>query len=275
MRLVGQSWRYLRREPRLFVLPAISSLATAIAALAIFAPALYLTRDARMEISLLVATAVSAGPFIFISTFFNVGFLAMVIAHQRGERATVRDGLRAARARLPQILAWTLLAAIVGVVLDALARLPGGDLGERILSGLAGLAWSLATFFAVPIIALEGTGAIESVRRSARVFRERWGEAVIGDIAIGVVFTVLLIPGFGIGMLGVDLLENGASALALGLIAAGVVLVVPLLILSSALAELFTLELYRLSAGCAVAGPFTEEQLRAAIEPRKRRWWRR
>src|SRR4051812_12888643 len=76
--LVDDSWAFLRRRPRLLVLPAISAVATGLAALVLFVPTLYLTRDLSAKVSFFIAGAVCAAPFAFISTFFNVAFLAMV-----------------------------------------------------------------------------------------------------------------------------------------------------------------------------------------------------
>jgi MFS family permease len=276
-RLVDDSWSYLRRRPRLLVLPALSALALSIATLALFVPTLYLTRDLSMKLSYFIAGAVCAGPFIFISTFFNVGFLSMVMAEERGEQPRVRDGLRAARRRLGAIAAWTLLATIVGQILSGLQRLPGGDWAGQLLGALGGLAWNMATFFVVPVLALDQTGAREAVTRSAKTFRERWGETVTGDVTIGVVFGVLMIPGFIVGFVGTAFLDDHAYATGIVLLVVAVVLVAPLLVLNGAMTELFTLALYRYARGETATGPFGKAQLEAAIVPANpgRRWFRR
>jgi len=47
------------------------------------------------------------------------------------------------------------------------------------------MAWSLVTFLAVPVIAIEGTGPFETLKRSASLFKSRWGQQITGNIAIG------------------------------------------------------------------------------------------
>lgn len=273
-RLLGDSWRYLRGEPRLFALPAIAMLATTLAAIAIFVPALLLI-DASPKITALLAGALAAFPLTFISTFCNVGFLAMVVAHQRGEKPSVGDGLRAARGRIGPILTWSLLAAGVGVVLDALARIPGVEAVGGVARWLGGLAWGLATFFVVPVLAVEGTGAIDSVRRSATTFRRRWGETVVGDLAIAVIFGFLAIPGVLLAIGGFITIDEGAPATGAILVAVAVVLLAPVLTAQSALTQLFTLSLYRHTTEGAVTGPYDERDLRAGFETPQRAWWRR
>ena len=60
-----------------------------------------------------------------------------------------------------------------------------GGIGGQIAARLVGMAWSLVTFLAVPVIAIEGTGPIETLKRSASIFSERWGQQITGNIAIG------------------------------------------------------------------------------------------
>ena len=57
------------------------------------------------------------------------------------------------------------------------------------------LAWSLVTFLAVPVIAIEGTGPFETLKRSASLFKSRWGQQITGNIAIGgAVFLFGILP---------------------------------------------------------------------------------
>jgi uncharacterized membrane protein len=118
---------------------------------------------------------------------------------------------------------------------------------------------------------------VKSVRRSAEVFRRRWGEAVTADISLGILFSLLIAPGAAVGIAGAEILEHDDVALGISLIVAGVFLAAPPLVVSSAMTELFTFELYRFSVDGerrVVGGPFTSGQLASAIAPR-RRWWRR
>ena len=74
---------------------------------------------------------------------------------------------------------------------DGPAREPGRDRSAQIAARLVGMAWSLVTFLAVPVIAIEGTGPFETLKRSASIFRERWGQQITGNIAIGAAIFLL------------------------------------------------------------------------------------
>jgi hypothetical protein len=273
--LLGRSWTFLRANPRLMVLPTLSALSTTIAALILFAPTLVWATEqgVPLKLALFAATLVSILPFTFITTFFNVGFLSMVLEVRGGREATVGQGLAAARGRLRPIVAWSLLASGVGALLSALEHVPGAEWAGKLISALGGLAWGLATYFVVPVLTIHGTGARDSVRRSARVFRDRWGEQVTGDITIGVVFLLLATPGILVGVGGSAALGSNPTT-GIVLIAIAVVLVAPLLVASSSLTQLFQLDLYRYAVDHDASGLFAADQLEAALKPRKRRWRR-
>ena len=76
----------------------------------------------------------------------------------------------------------------------------------KVIIGMIGFAWSVATYFVVPIIAFEQLGPFKAIKRSATVLRSSWGEAMISNLGIGLIFFLLaliglipLILGFVIG----------------------------------------------------------------------------
>ena len=209
-----------------------------------------------------------------MGTFFNVAFLGAVEQHLRGETPTVAGGLRFARARIRRILVWALLATGVGLALRALAQLPIGDWVSSLLSFLGGLAWTAATLFVVPILVLEDVSAPKAVKQSARVFRQRYGEGITGQLSIGVVTGVSLLPTFILG--GVAVAVGGASitvAALLGLVAAVWFLCVT--VVSGAVGSLFTLLLYREATEGTVLGPLTGIAPEDVLSRRRRASWRR
>jgi Family of unknown function (DUF6159) len=272
-RLIGRSWDLLSARPRLLVMPAVSAVAITIAALVIFLPVLWWTRHLPSKVSVVIASAAAGLPFTIISTTTNVAFLAMVDAHLGGEEPRVRQGLRVAWQRRWPILGWSLLASGVGAILDALQELPGVEWLGRIVGFIGGLTWSLATFFVVPVLAVEGLGPFASVRRSARVFRERWGETLSGELSLGAVIGLAMIPG-GIALTaGVIAFDDTSWITGAILLSVGIVLLAPLLALQAALTQLFQYAVFREATTGELPPQFTQEDIGAAFTPR-RRWWR-
>ena len=71
------------------------------------------------------------------------------------------------------------IAVVIGLLENQ-----GGALGD-IAGRLIGTAWSLVTFLSVPVIAIEGTGPVQTLKRSGAMFRQRWGQQITGNLAIG------------------------------------------------------------------------------------------
>ena len=117
-----------------------------------------------------------------IMVFFNTALVAAAVDAITGREVTIRGGLRAAAARLPQLLAWAALSALVGVALRALER--ANQRVGALVSALLGTGWTALTYFVVPALAVEGCGPVQAVRRSGQILREKWSRAFVGDLAV-------------------------------------------------------------------------------------------
>jgi hypothetical protein len=122
--------------------------------------------------------------------FFNTALVGSALAYMNGERPTVGDGLRIAVSKLPQILGYALIAASVGMLLRMLQE-RFGFIG-RLIVGLIGLAWTVATFLVVPILAATDQGPIDAVKHSAGMLKQTWGENIIGNAGINLVFGLVM-----------------------------------------------------------------------------------
>lgn len=155
----------------------------------------------------------------FVVIFFNAAMISCVLQCFDGKEPSVRAGLALAAAvgRLPQILAWSFVAATVGLVLDVLQSLLREKLGiigiiGGLLVGLAELARSVATYFVVPVLVVEAVGPIEAIKRSSAILRRTWGEAIGGEGGLGIIsfllwlaaVAVIAAAGFVAGAAGVN-----------------------------------------------------------------------
>jgi len=135
----------------------------------------------------------------FVVIFFNSALVGCANIRLSGGDPTVGDGLRIAAARLHRILAWALVAATVGVLLQSLRNrrnIFGGLLGSAL-----GLGWTLITYLIVPVIIFENRGIFDSIYRSAELFRKHWGEQVAGSFGFGLLNLLLFLPGLLLGAL--------------------------------------------------------------------------
>ena len=128
----------------------------------------------------------------FVIVFFNAALTACAMKVIAGEAPTIGYGLSAASRRLPQIIGWALLSAVVGVVLKAIEN--AHEKAGQIVAALLGMAWTIMTYFVVPVIVMDGVGPIEAFKRSAGTLKKTWGEALVGHFSLGLLSFLLMLP---------------------------------------------------------------------------------
>lgn len=276
MSMARASWDVVRDDRRLLVLPLLSALASVLAVVAILGPAFVLVHNSDSSTPIYPALAVELYALTFIGGYFGVAFAAMVSAHLDGRRATLGDGLAAANSRASAIGWWTFIAGTVGLLIRALQQLPGvGGLVEAIVANTLGFVWGAATFFVIPVLALERRGAKDAIARSAHVVRERWGESATGFVSITAAFVILMVPLF----LCVTFVSAAFAHSAPGVVAVVMVFVIiamlALALLQAALQQVFRVVLYRYAATGQVPQGFDAAALEQAARPRRRGLFRR
>jgi Family of unknown function (DUF6159) len=190
-RLTKISWSLARTDPALRVLAGVQLLATA-AGFALMLELGGAFSSAFHTGRLVLASIVLAYPLTFVGVFIGVAICAAADGAMRGHPLGTRGALGVACHRIGAIAMWSLLAAGVGVALERLSSLL--PFGERIVAWLVGMAWSVATIFVIPVLALEQRTAPQTLRRSATLVRERWGESLAGSLAIGAWTLLVILP---------------------------------------------------------------------------------
>lgn len=272
--LTKESWAVVRADRSLLIFPMVAGVCALVVAAVFFG--LGAGVGAASDSVWAAAPFVVVGVYLLIvvGQFAAVALAACATASLDGQDTTVAQGVRAARERLGVILAWSAVQLVVGALisaLQALLREGAGNVVSAIVGGLANATWSVATFFVVPILALEGVGPREAIKRSAGVVRQRWGEGVVGSAAIGgAIFLFGILPGAAIVAAGIAL-TGGSAALGGVLIAVGVVVVVLAALLQVTLSAVFRVALYRFATQGDAPGHFSAAQLDAAFQPRRRR----
>lgn len=139
----------------------------------------------------------------FVVVFFNTALVHCTHLYFNGEEPTIRKGLQFSLSRVGAIFSWAIFAATVGSILRILQE----NLGTvgKIITGLIGIVWSIATFFVVPVIAYENLGPVGAFKRSAQMMKEKWGEKLGSAFSFGLVqimaMLLLAIPALLLGLL--------------------------------------------------------------------------
>jgi hypothetical protein len=259
--LTKKSWGLLRENPELVRFPLYGGAATIVCAIVVVGPGVYLIEDDQTVFGGALAV-IGFYLLAVIGTYFSVGLAAAADMIFHGREASVSDGLAVARTRFSQIAGWAAVSTTVGLALSALEN--QGAIGE-IVGRLLAVGWSLITFLAVPVIALEGTGPFETLKRSSSLFKSRWGAQVTGNIAIGgAVFLFGVLPSALLIFAGFLIWASAGFAGALLLVLGVIGLAISMLV-SRALSNIFGVALYRYALDGEALGGFTADELNSAV----------
>ena len=196
--------------------------------------------------------------------FANSALIGAALIRLRGGDPTVGDGFRIAFGHFGKILGYALIAATVGLILRWIAD-KSKTLGRFVVS-LVGLAWNLATYLVVPVLVVEEVGPLESVKRSAAYLKKTWGEQMVGNFSIGLVFGLLSML---VLVVGVPLFIWAASAESVAaMVAIGVVVILILILLSlisNTLEGIYVAAVYYYIAQGQTGGFFSKELIEGAF----------
>jgi hypothetical protein len=275
--LARNSWGVLRTDKQLLIFPVLSGLSCTLVTASFVIPVLFLAmQNPQREFNLEnISPVVQYGLLFafyfvtyFVVIFFNSALTSCALTRFNGGVPTIGGGVQAAVARLPQILAWTLVAATVGVLLKIVEN--AHEQIGKIVSALLGTAWTVVTFFVVPVLVVENVGPFAALSRSVAILKRTWGEALIGNFGIGLFMFVLAIPGILLLVIGVAMMATAPALLLLGLfvLAMAVVYFLLLMAVSSAMNVVFVAAVYQYAAHGSVPAGFSEQSVRHAFGPK-------
>ncbi|WP_426561599.1 DUF6159 family protein [Angustibacter sp. McL0619] len=260
--LLNASWQLLRKDTELLWLPVLSAAFTTLAALAIFGAGFGLglvdpdTDFDSPRVSAIAVVVVVAVVTTVVAVFFQVALAAAAVERADGGDPDLRSALAAAWARRMVILKWAVVLATVGLLLRLIQERLGGLAG--FLTRLIGeAAWGVATYFVVPILAVDEVGPVDALRSSGRLMKATWGKVAKTSVPFWGLGLLLWVPGFflltaGLGLLAVAPGPGAAIGVlvaslgALGLVAAGMVV--------SAVGTYVRVVLYRHATGAPIPG---------------------
>jgi hypothetical protein len=199
--------------------------------------------------------------------FFNTALVGAAMIRLEGGDPTLRDGFRIAFSHLPQIIVYAVIAATVGMILRWISE-RAGFLGQ-IVAGIIGFAWNVATFLVVPVLVVEKVGPIAAIKRCGSLLRQTWGEQIVGNFGLGIVFGLLI---FGVLILGgvlAFLAYQVSGYLALAVVLVMLILVGIVALVGSALSGIFTASLYRYATKGEGGQMFKTETLAGAFRQKK------
>lgn len=266
--IAKRSWAVLKSDKSLAWFPVLSFLASLVVFAAVAALLAVVgvdregTKDAMAPIGWVIVAVGYLG-LAFVQTYFLAGLVAGADRRLHGQDSTVKGALEIANSRLHRLLPWALVSATVSVIIQQLER--QGIIGQ-IIGTIVGLAWNLITFLTIPILVLEDVGVGAALKRSKDLFKQTWGENVVGQAGLGVVGFVASLPGVLIIVAGV---ATGSLVAAIVICGIGVAWLIVAATVVSALSGIYRTALYWFASTGNVPGAFEGIDFHAAFRPRR------
>lgn len=248
--LIKASAQVLQKDKELMVFPLCSAIAVVLVALSFILPMFASGHLPQGGSDQPVSPVVYLWAFLFyfsqyfVIFFFNTALVGAAMIRLNGGDPTVADGFRIARMKVVPILGYAAIAATIGLILRMIEE-KAGWIG-KIVVGLIGLAFTVATFLVVPVLVTKNIGPIDAVKESAQLLKKTWGENIIGNSGLGLVFALLYVV-LGVVAVGLFVLVAASKSVVLMAII-GTLAVVAFMLLSlvhASLQGIYAAALYR------------------------------
>ena len=273
--LIKASASVLGKDKELLVFPAVSAVAGLMVAASFIAPLIWWSMGHPQafnqgETSPLWYLYAFIFYFVqyFVIFFFNTALVGAASMRLEGRDPTVSDVLRIAWSKVRIILAYAAIAATVGMILRAIEQ-RAGWIGKWI-AGLFGAAWTVVTFMVVPVLVHRDIGPIDAIKESASLLKQTWGENLIGQGGVGLIFMLFY---FGLwmacGALFVVSVGSGSLGLMITIGVLGVLGTLGLALIQTALQGIYSAALYRYAVGHENSAEFSGPLLQNAFAHKK------
>lgn len=270
LELVKASFGVLRADKELLIFPVISGIALFLVSIAFMIP--------MFVAGLIDSNGIGVAGYIVlfiyylvvytIGIFSSTAIVGAAMMRLKGQDPTAKDGFNIAMSHLSDIVGYAAISAIVGMILRAIEE-RSGLIGD-IVVGIIGAVWSIATFLVVPVMIVEGLGPIEAIKRSASLLKKTWGEQIVGNIGMSIVFGLLfmliLIPGIVLFLVALSI------HIALGILVGAVlaIAIAALIAISTALSGIFTAAVYLYATETVPANAyFSQDLLQSSFVPKR------
>ncbi len=272
-KLIYQSFGAIRQHKKLFVFPLLASLLVALLLAAVITP---LTQHEKsLEL-------IEKGHLHHVLWFYVIFFVFLFIMHQitfyfnsaltdctqqyfKNKIPSLRAGIKMANHRFFHFFLWHLFAATLGIIFNLFqGQVRKYPFYEKLFQGLR---WTVATYFAIPVILSDKTGPVNTIKQSAQLMRKTWGIDLKTNF--GFLFFLLIARLLSLIPLIVSLYVGGKENLIIGSsITVAIVLIISMI--NSATRTILCSALYLYASEGLIAPGFNESLMKKAFRVVKR-----
>ena len=243
--LSKQGIAFFRKNLDLCWIPVVSFVCNMIFLAVIFAmmPALHIHQSQQGTLVTISGIATIVVTLFFsttLATFFNASLCYIAQQRLSQKPCSLKKGMRHAASRWRALLGWSLLSATVGTVINTLQR--SHNLIEKILIGLVGFSWALASYFVTPLLVARDIGPIDALKQSAQWFKQQWRRVLGVNVLMGLLFLIMVACLFLIGAL-IQTSSHNAMMMII-LISIGILLFVTFIVINTTLNTIIKAVMY-------------------------------
>ncbi len=194
--LFKESWRFLRADKELLLVPILSlffslilfGLWTTIISVLGGPVTDFMQDEVAMQTSEYVYLF-----GIYVTAAFSLALAQAITVHivyvrAHGGNASLGDGIARAFANLGSLFIWSIITSTVGMILRTISE--RSALIGKLVTALLGAAWAILTFFVIPIMVLDKKNAFAAIPTSTQLFKKTWGETLVANVTLGLIFMV-------------------------------------------------------------------------------------
>jgi hypothetical protein len=205
--------------------------------------------------------------------FFNVATVYTVKKRFDGGNATFFESIKFAFSKLHLIFAWSIISAIVGIILQVLENIAEkiGGIGEvvmKVIVGLLGLGWGLISAFVIPGMVYHNKGPIVALKDSVHAIKKTWGESLIKYYGLGLVQFLMILVGVVLTIIFV-VLTLSVPILPLIFLVIGIIYIIAVITFFSIANSIFNTALYVYATTGKTPHGYKDDVLKHAFERKK------
>ena len=250
-KLTKTAFRLIREDRALLIFPLVAGLSI-LGVLGLLALGMFWLILPPLASGTLSNAYAALGVALFLLAYFAMAFLSIYCTAAlvgaatlklNGQQPTAADGWRVARSRVGRLLAWAILSATVGLLIQAISSRVRG-VGGVLIAGIGGASWAVVTYFIIPVILYEDQGAWRSLSRSGKLFISTFGRSIVSNVVVGLLIAAGLFAGVVLVVVGALLLGTSLY-LGIGVIVLGLAIGAVVVLIGSAAEGILRAALYR------------------------------
>lgn len=281
--ITKQTWGVVKQNPYMLLFPVVAGIVAMVVFIAVAAIGLAVlgaagtftevTEHGTVQTSsqwiAIVALVIAAYFGTLVVQIFMGGLVKAADEEMQGRDCSFGAGLSASLARFPALMGWAAIQTAVGWLLSII-RGNGGDnvvvaILRLVLASLLAVAWSIISFFVLPLIVLRHQGPIQAIKESVRLIRATWGMQIAGGVRIGgLIFLLGVLPGILVMIAGGFLAVVNAGV-GIPVAVLGVIVIIAAQVFVSALRAVFSVALLHYAEAGQGVGPYAAADLAGAV----------